>query len=749
VLADGRLAGLVVAAETEHQQRRLYVVLVTDVLAHSAGIARALAAMVGGPAVMEVRDAPLYRDVLQNGCLAPDGTPVLVRDAGYKAFGVKPADLPGEPKFLDYVPRDADQKLHDGLRTAQARQRMLLVVGGSAGGKSRSAAEAARRQLPGHRLLCPRETSLARLRELPAADLGPALVWLDDVERYNEPAFRDTVERLLSAGLVVVATIRRSELEAREPKGDLHKPFGEALTDAELVVEVDWRITWNDQERQRVAEHVRYPALLAWVAAGKSPGAWVVAGPQLQAKLRRAKENDERPARYALARTVLDWYRTGIAQPIPLAAATSLLQVYLPDDAEPAATEEIEDALNWGLGSITGALRTKQSLLAKIPPSDALTVHDYIQDADARASAIAPKDPVWLAALDEAASEEARFAIGLAACDQDNTAIALKSWLALARKGMSEAMFNLGVLLEDSDKNQAREWYERAAQADDASAMYNLGLLLEDSDKNQARKWWQQAAQAGHAAAMNNLGILLEDSDKNQARKWWQQAAQAGHADAMNNLGILLEDSDKNQAREWYERAAQAGHADAMYNLGLLLEDSDKNQARKWWQQAARAGHADAMSNLGVLLEDSDKRQARKWWQRAARAGHEGAMFNLGLLLEDSDKNQARKWWQQAARAGHHGAMNKLGVLLHRSHPEQARHWYEQAAQAGHADAMFNLGLLLEDSDKRQARKWWQQAAKAGHEGARFKLKSTSSPRSARRPLPGRIPLEDSDPDQP
>ena len=185
VLAAGRLAGLVVAAETEHQQRRLYVVLFTDVLAHSAGIARALAAMVGGPAVMEVRDAPLYRDVLQNGCLAPDGTPVLVRDAGYKAFGVKPADLPGEPKFLDYVPRDADQKLHDRLRAAQARQRMLLVVGGSAGGKSRSAAEAARRQLPGHRLLCPRETSLARLRELPAADLGPALVWLDDVERYE------------------------------------------------------------------------------------------------------------------------------------------------------------------------------------------------------------------------------------------------------------------------------------------------------------------------------------------------------------------------------------------------------------------------------------------------------------------------------------------------------------------------------------------------------------------------------------
>ena len=57
------------------------------------------------------------------------------------------------------------------------------------------------------------------------------------------------LERLLRSGLVVVATIRRSELEAGMPKGDLHNPFGEALTDTELVVEVPWPVIWNDQER--------------------------------------------------------------------------------------------------------------------------------------------------------------------------------------------------------------------------------------------------------------------------------------------------------------------------------------------------------------------------------------------------------------------------------------------------------------------------------------------------------------------
>jgi TPR repeat protein len=295
-----------------------------------------------------------------------------------------------------------------------------------------------------------------------------------------------------------------------------------------LAVEVDWPVIWNDRERQRVTEHVRHPALLAWVADGKSPSAWVVAGPALQDRLRDAEADDERPARYALARAVLDWYRTGIAQPMPLAAATSLLQVYLPDEAEPA---DIEDALEWGLDSVTGASRrTKQSLLTKAPPSDALAIHDYIRDADAKAGARVVADAVWLAALDEAASDEACSAIGVAAAGQGNVAIASKSWLPLARRGISVAMFNLGVLLKDSDPDQARYWYERAAQAGDPAAMNNLGTLLRDSDADQAREWWHRAAQAGNSLAMHNLGVLVEDSDPDQARHWYERAAQARSA---------------------------------------------------------------------------------------------------------------------------------------------------------------------------------------------------------------------------
>jgi TPR repeat protein len=287
-----------------------------------------------------------------------------------------------------------------------------------------------------------------------------------------------------------------------------------------------------------------------------------------------------------------------------------------------------------------------------------------------------------------------------------------------ANAGDIGAMFNLGLLLKDSDPGQARQWLERAAEAGHDDAMFNLGLMLEDGDPEAARAWYERAAEAGDSASMWNLGLLLNDSDPEQAREWYERAAEAGDSDDMFNLAVRLDDSDPEQARAWYERAAEAGHDDAMFNLGVLLKDSDPEQAREWLERAAEAGHDDAMFNLGLLLKDSDPEAARQWYERAAEAGDIGAMFNLGLLLKDGDPEAAREWYERAAAAGHNGAMCNLGVLYHFSDSDLAREWYEQAAEAGHSGAMGHLGALLEDGDPAAAREWYERAAEAGNSGA-------------------------------
>ena len=719
LLSDGRLVAIVVDAEAEHQQRRLYVVPMAEVLAQSGPVAAALSAALGAPVAAEARDAPLYRTVLHTGCLAPDGQPILVSEAGYRAFGVKPAGVPDEPSFLDYVPRDGDQRLRDALRTAQASGRMLLVAGASASGKSRSAAEAARALLGGHRLLCPRYTSLARLSELPLTDLGDVLLWLDDVERHSEGDFRDTVAELLRRGVAAVATIRRTELQARMPRGDLRNPLGEALTDRDLVVEVAWPVEWSDGERIRFRENVSYPPLLEWTAAGRSPSAWIVAGPALEARLRDAYNDDEWPARHALVRTVLDWYRTGITRPCPLDTARRLLPAYLAGHPEPA---EIEDAIRWALESVTGAARTTSQSLLAVTAEDMVTVHDFVRDADARADWQPVPGDVWAAALDQAGTDYERFNVGYAAYGQANVGVAEAAWLPLANNGLPIAMADLGVTLRDSDPEQARYWSERAAEAGDIAAMTNLGTLLKDSEPGRARRLWEQAAAAGEATAMHNLALTIAGREPDRARRLWERAAAAGSVNAMYSLGRLLMDSDPGRARRLWERAAEAGQPDAMTGLGALLKDSEPDRARRLWERAAEAGETSAMNYLGVQLVDSDLEQARRLWERAARAGHVDAMRNLGLLLQDSDPAQARHWWISAAGAGHPGAMFTLAVMLQDSDPEQALYWYHRAAEAGHAGAMTNLGVLLKDSDPDQARRWLERAAEAGVTVAMYNL---------------------------
>ena len=83
---------------------------------------------------------------------------------------------------------------------------------------------------------------------------------------------------------------------------------------------------------------------------------------------------------------------------------------------------------------------------------------------------------MWLAALDEAASEEVRFTIGLAAAEQDNTAIAAKSWLPLAQAGVAEAMFNLGVM--GVDRYRVCELYAAGPDVKGSGSGYRLGDRL-------------------------------------------------------------------------------------------------------------------------------------------------------------------------------------------------------------------------------------------------------------------------------
>src|SRR6266446_2966461 len=114
------------------------------------------------------------------------------------------------------------------------------------------------------------------------------------------------------------------------------------------------------------------------------------------------------------------------------------------------------------------------------------------------------------------------------------------------------------------------------------------------------------------------LGLELEVSEADEARDAYRRALELDphHADAHVNLGRLLVEADRADEAETHFRAAVAdhpGHATAWFNLGIALEDRRRpNDAVKAYEQAIVADRrlADAYFNLARLYEQAGKKAA-------------------------------------------------------------------------------------------------------------------------------------------
>lgn len=114
------------------------------------------------------------------------------------------------------------------------------------------------------------------------------------------------------------------------------------------------------------------------------------------------------------------------------------------------------------------------------------------------------------------------------------------------------------------------------------------------------------------------LGLELEVSEPDEARDAYRRALELDphHADAHVNLGRLLVESDRAEEAETHFRAVVADHPDhatAWFNLGIALEDRRRpHDAVKAYEQAIAADRrlADAHFNLARLYEQAGKRAA-------------------------------------------------------------------------------------------------------------------------------------------
>ncbi len=149
--------------------------------------------------------------------------------------------------------------------------------------------------------------------------------------------------------------------------------------------------------------------------------------------------------------------------------------------------------------------------------------------------------PAW-ADLDE----------GLAAYQRGDYAAAIREWRPLAKQGVAEAQYNLGIMYRigqgvPPDYAKAVGWWHKAAEQGVAEAQHNLGLMYYNGrgvpqDYGEAIKWFRKAAEQGMAKAQFYLGVMYDigqgvPQDYAKAMKWYRKAADQGKAEAQNNLG--------------------------------------------------------------------------------------------------------------------------------------------------------------------------------------------------------------------
>jgi TPR repeat protein len=184
-------------------------------------------------------------------------------------------------------------------------------------------------------------------------------------------------------------------------------------------------------------------------------------------------------------------------------------------------------------------------------------------------------------------SRRAMYQLGRAYAANRQAVEAVAAWRKAADKGSSAAMVELGVLYGTGagvarDEDQARQLFERAANAGNPRGVTNLAALggaASAQDPARARELLGKAAET-NAEAQYQLGLMLAEGtggpkDDAGARALFEKAAAQNHPGALLQMGAFAQEGrggpkDRDAAKAYYGRAAALGDEQAKAALKRL-----------------------------------------------------------------------------------------------------------------------------------------------------------------------------------
>ena len=351
--------------------------------------------------------------------------------------------------------------------------------------------------------------------------------------------------------------------------------------------------------------------------------------------------------------------------------------------------------------------------------------------------------PAAKAASSEKARNEAgrkEYTKGVAAFEKKHFKEAVALLRAGAEKGDTDAMVMLAYCLENAkgvkkDRNEARKWYKKAADAGNALAQAMYGIDRLEVSEKEGIAYLKKSADQDCVFGQYFLGVRFLQEDRSKTRieegvDYFKKAAAHSFTDTKNVLDYVKEDDEDDQAAFFgfppETTATNMCIALSQFILGstyLQGEDVEQDfaEARKWLSLAKKNGITladDVLKPLDLLekMNEPAKGNAKSGGLEA-----EQMEFRDGIAAYDRKEfGEAVKLFRAGAEKGGAEAQIMLACCLEKGigiekDEKEAEKWMKKAADAGNAvaQAVYATRWLLKDNAE-EAAEYLEKSAEQG-----------------------------------
>lgn len=451
-----------------------------------------------------------------------------------------------------FVVRAHDQVLRDEVASAAVGCKLIMLVGSSSTGKTRSAVEAIRSVLPDWRLLYP--LTAMELTALIARGHVSAqtILWLNETQIYlegSDGADAAAALRGLLAGaqpFLVVGTLWPEYWLAymRPPEFGAPDSYGQARQLLETAVKVDIPDRFGEQDLEqarRLAANDPRLAVALTTHHGHGVTQVLAGGPDLIDRWHNAPDSYGR----AVITAAIDARRLGYLSAMPAEMLQAVAVAYLGGPQRAAAPPDwFGAALAYACEPVKGAIAPLTATSRAIGQVDGYLLADYLDQHGRTARCGEPvADSLWTALAAHARLGADLSRLGTAAANRGRYQHACTLWAAARQNGdMSMAMSLRYLLSRAGHHAEAEQVLWQAAEAGDQEGLARLAALLRREERHrELEQLLRRAFSAGHLQAAHDLAILLLRTGRSsEAEQVIRRLIAAGDQHGWHLLAILL-----------------------------------------------------------------------------------------------------------------------------------------------------------------------------------------------------------------